>query len=57
VPFESVGPDELHFTCPDQEKLRLLHELTAQGEGVLDVVVRAPRLEDVYAYFVNGERA
>jgi Cu-processing system ATP-binding protein len=55
VPFERVGPDEWHIACGENEKLQLMHQLTSNREAMLDVIVRPPRLEDLYTHFVNGD--
>jgi len=55
VPFERVGHDQLHFACKEEEKLQLMHELTSSHAGLVDVIVRPPRLDDLYTHFVNGD--
>jgi Cu-processing system ATP-binding protein len=57
VPYEALGRDQLQFACREEQKLPLLHQLTGQQEAVLDVIVRPPRLDDLYTHFVNGSDA
>ena len=50
-----LGTGQWQFSCAEEQKLPLLHQLTAHGDIVTDIVVRPPRLDDLYAYFVNGD--
>jgi Cu-processing system ATP-binding protein len=49
-----LGPNQLQFSCTQEQKIPLLHELTAQRDTVVDIIVRPPRLDDLYTHFVNG---
>lgn len=50
-----LGPNQLQFSCTEEQKLSLLHKLTAQRDRLLDVIVRPPGLDELYAHFVNGD--
>lgn len=49
-----ISDNQFTIACGEDEKLGLLHELTAQQDKVLDITVASPRLDDLYAHFVNG---
>ena len=55
-PLERVTPDKLVLSCAEEDKLNLLHLITGLQDAVKDVAVRPPRLDDLYAHFVNGDR-
>jgi len=55
IPFEYIGHNQLQFSCREDQKLQLMHQLTTHREAILDIIVRPPRLDDLYAHFVNGD--
>jgi Cu-processing system ATP-binding protein len=55
APTELLGANQVCFTCREEEKLALLHHLTLHREWVTDLLVRPPRLDDLYTHFVNGD--
>lgn len=54
IAIEYSSEEQLVICCREDQKLKLIHQLTAQTEAVLDLVLRPPRLDDLYAHFVNG---
>ena len=54
-PPRALADDQLEFSCNEQQKLGLLHQLSAREGNVLDIIVRPPRLDDLYTHFVNGD--
>jgi Cu-processing system ATP-binding protein len=55
VLVEQKGEDQLHIACRDDQKLAIVHELTAQRDIILDVILRPPQLDDLYTHFINGD--
>jgi len=56
VSVEYLNEGELLLSCPEKDKLRWLHHLSAQSDSLLDITVRTPGLDELYTYFVNGDR-
>jgi len=55
VSVQRQGAGQLQIACREDQKLDLVHALTAQRDTLLDVVVRPPQLDDLYTHFVNGD--
>jgi Cu-processing system ATP-binding protein len=53
IPRERLNAGESRLMCNETQKLPLMHQLTA-AEGVIDIIVRPPGLDELYAHFVNG---
>ena len=51
---ERLNAGESRLLCSEEQKLSLMHYLTGAKE-VIDVIVRPPGLDDLYAHFVNGD--
>jgi Cu-processing system ATP-binding protein len=54
ISVQQKSAQRLDIACREEQKLALVHKLTAHLDDVLDVVVRPPQLDDLYAHFVNG---
>jgi Cu-processing system ATP-binding protein len=55
VSVEHQGEEQFQIACREDQKLALVHELTAQRDIIVDVIVRPPLLDDLYTHFVNGD--
>jgi Cu-processing system ATP-binding protein len=55
VSVEQKGEEQLHIACRDDQKLAIVHELTAQRDIILYVILRPPQLDDLYTHFINGD--
>ena len=53
---ERINAGESRLHCSEEQKLPLLHALTG-AQGVIDVIVRPPGLDELYAHFVSGASA
>lgn len=46
--------DKLEFSCSNDEKIPLLHRISGLHSLVVDIHLNPPRLNELYAHFVNG---
>lgn len=46
--------DKLEFSCSNDEKIPLLHRISGLPSLVEDIQINPPRLNELYAHFVNG---
>ncbi len=50
-----VGSEQCELLCSDTDKVSLLHRISAPQYAIEDIQVNPPRLDDLYAYFVNSD--
>jgi Cu-processing system ATP-binding protein len=53
--FEKVGTEQIDVLCSSEDKVSLLHRISAEQQLIEDIQVNPPRLDDLYAHFVNGD--
>ncbi|MBF0610401.1 MAG: ABC transporter ATP-binding protein [Magnetococcales bacterium] len=51
LPHTRLGPTWVELTCPVEEKMELLAQITALGKRVSDVELLPPTLDDLYVHF------
>ncbi len=52
--LQSSDGQRAQISCPQEQKIALLRQLTSRPDIVQDIGVRPPGLDDLYTYFVNG---
>jgi Cu-processing system ATP-binding protein len=52
-----VDERHLELACNPRDKMAMLQEVVKLGEEVVDVDIRLPRLDEIYAHFMPGELA
>lgn len=50
-----LGDQEIELVCPVEEKVSALKHIAELGDSVLDISMTAPRLDEIYLYFMHGE--
>lgn len=55
APFRKFNDHCIEFDCHQDEKLRVLHNLTRIPSGVTDIEILPPRLDDLYIHFAGEE--
>jgi Cu-processing system ATP-binding protein len=52
--FEKIGKEQIDVLCSSADKVSLLHRISSEQHFIEDIQVNPPRLDDLYAHFVNG---
>jgi Cu-processing system ATP-binding protein len=53
--IDRVNDHSVDLTCPEDEKMSVLRHIADLGDTVLDVSMTAPRLDEIYLHFMNGD--
>lgn len=54
--IDKVGDHSFELICPLDKKMAVLRHVADLGESVLDISMTAPRLDEIYLHFMNGEK-
>jgi Cu-processing system ATP-binding protein len=54
--IDRVNDHSVDLLCPEEEKMSVLRHIADLGDTVLDVSITAPRLDEIYLYYMNGDR-
>ncbi|MCF6226537.1 MAG: ABC transporter ATP-binding protein [Xanthomonadales bacterium] len=55
--IQKITDHSVDLVCPVNKKISLLRQVADLGEVVLDINMNAPRLNEIYLHFMNGEKA
>ncbi len=55
--IEKINEHSVDLICPMDQKIILLQQVAELGDAVLDINMTAPRLNEIYLHFMNGEQA
>lgn len=56
IAHETANDHTIDTWCQPQEKMVLLRHITALGEGIQDIGITTPRLDEIYLHFMNKEK-
>ncbi len=56
IPLDHVNDSMVTLRCADRDKLRIVARVARHTEWVEDVELTPPRLEDLYAHFLEGAK-
>lgn len=54
--IDKVDDHSFELICPLDKKMAVLKHVADLGESVLDISMTAPRLDEIYLHFMNGEK-
>jgi Cu-processing system ATP-binding protein len=54
--LEKINEHSFELVCPADQKIALLRHIADLGDAVLDISMTAPRLNEIYLHFMNGEK-
>jgi Cu-processing system ATP-binding protein len=55
VDVSRVGNQHIELGCVHADKMAVLREITGLGDAVIDIDIRPPRLDEIYAHFMVGD--
>jgi Cu-processing system ATP-binding protein len=55
--IDKIGNEKLQLSCFNGDKMPLIRRISELGDVVSDLQILPPRLDEVYSYFMNGERS
>lgn len=53
--IDRVNDRSVDLTCSEDNKMSVLRHIADLGDSVLDVSMTAPRLDEIYLHFMNGD--
>lgn len=54
--IDQVNAHSIDLVCPLDKKISMLRHIADLGDAVLDISMAAPRLDEIYLHFMNGEK-
>ena len=57
VEINKLNNQSFTLSCSSDEKMSLIRRITELGDAVQDLQITPPRLDEVYSYFMKGERS
>jgi Cu-processing system ATP-binding protein len=53
--LEKLNEHTLELVCPADQKIAMLRHVADLGDAVLDISMSAPRLNEIYLHYMNGD--
>jgi Cu-processing system ATP-binding protein len=56
VNISRIDDQHIALVCPHADKMAALRQIASLGDAIIDINIRTPRLDEIYAHFMAGDK-